>query len=163
MASFAKQIASLEKADRQTVDDCFTAGLLHDTGKVILSSAMSTKYKEVLKSVRQGGTTLIGAEKQILGCNHAEIAAYLLGLWGLPEAVIEGVAWHHDPSGNARAEFSTSLATHVATFFHEQQSPFWMQDGIALSLESLEASGCAGRIEAWKKAVEESSAFSNLV
>jgi HD-like signal output (HDOD) protein len=155
VAGFAKHIAASEEADRQLIDDCFTAGLLHDAGKLILASAMENKYQHVLEAVRKGGQKLIPAETEILGCNHAEIAAYLLGLWGLPEAVIDGVAWHHDPSGSSQTGFSTALATHVATVFHELQSPFWMQDGLSLDGEYLNKNGLEGRQEVWRKLGEE--------
>ena len=154
-ASFAKHIADSENADRQMVDDCFTAGLLHDSGKLILASAMGSKYQDVLQAVRQNEKKLIAAEVEILGCSHAEVAAYLLGLWGLPETVIDGVASHHDPSASVQSGFSTVIATHVASVIHEEQSPFWMQDGVPLDLEYLQRNGCAGRDQAWRKVVEE--------
>jgi HD-like signal output (HDOD) protein len=124
VARFAKGIAAFEKADRQMIDDCFTAGLLHDSGKLILSSAMGNKYKTVLDLVRKDARTLIDAEAEVLGCNHAEVAAYLLGLWGLPESVIEGVAQHHDPMGSDQTGFSTGLATHAAVFFMSSRHLF---------------------------------------
>lgn len=155
VASFAKEIAVSEKADRQLVDDCFTAGLLHDAGKLILASAMEDKYQHVLDAVRTGGKNLISAETDILGCSHAEIAAYLLGLWGLPEAVIDGVAWHDVPSGSVQCGFSTALATHAATAFHELRYPFWMQDGISLDVEYLRKNGLAGRDQVWRKLVDD--------
>lgn len=157
VATFAKHIAESEKADRQLVDDCFTAGLLHDAGKLILASAMEDKYQHVLDAVRKGGKNLISIETEILGCSHAEIAAYLLGLWGLPEAVIDGVAWHSAPSGSVQTGFSTALVTHVATVFHELQSPFWMQDDISLDVECLKKNGFAGREQIWHKLVDELS------
>ena len=155
VAGIAKHIAASEKADRQLVDDCFTAGLLHDAGKLILASAMGNKYSHVLEAVRKDGQKLIAAEMEILGCSHAEVAAYLLGLWGLPEAVIDGVAWHHAPSASIQTGFSTALATHVATVFREQQSPFWMGDDISLDVEYLNKNGFAGREQVWRKLVDE--------
>lgn len=156
VASFAKHIAESEKADRQLVDDCFTAGLLHDAGKLILASAMESKYQQVLEAVRKDAKKLIPAEIDTLGCNHAEIAAYLLGLWGLPETVIDGVAWHHAPSGSVQTGFSTVVATHVATVFHELRSPFWMQDAISLDAEYLSKNGLSGHEHIWRKLIEES-------
>lgn len=158
VASFGKHIAKNEKADRQLVDDCFTAGLLHDAGKLILATAMEKKYQEVLDAVRKGGRNLIAAETEILGCSHAEIAAYLLGLWGLPEAVIDGVAWHNAPSGSIQTGLSSALVTHVATVLHESQVPFWMRDNIALDVEYLNKNGFAGRDEIWRKLVDELAA-----
>jgi putative nucleotidyltransferase with HDIG domain len=155
VAAFAKHIAAFEKADRQLVEDCFTAGLLHDAGKLILASAMENKYQHVLDAMRKSGQKMIAAELEILGCSHAEVAAYLLGLWGLPEAVIDGVAWHHAPSGSIQTGFSTAMAAHVATVFHELQSPFWMQDDISLDMECLHKNGLAGREQVWRKLVNE--------
>ena len=155
VANFAKHIATSENADRQLVDDCFIAGLLHDAGKLILASAMEKEYQRVLDATRRNGQKLVAAETEILGCSHAEIAAFLFGLWGLPEAVIDGVAWHHAPSGSIQTGFSTVLATHVGTVFHEQQCPFWTQDDITLDLEYLNKNGLAGREQIWRKLVEE--------
>jgi len=101
------------------------------------------------------GEKLIPAEIEILGCSHAEVAAYLLGVWGLPEAVIDGVAWHHAPTGSIQTGFSTALASHAATVFHEQQFPFWMQDGISLDVEYLNKNGLGEREEGWRKLVGE--------
>jgi HD-like signal output (HDOD) protein/CheY-like chemotaxis protein len=126
VASFAKRIAESEKQDRQMVDNSFTSGLLHDSGKLILASTMTQKYHDVLQIVRQGQKGLLDAEIEVFGCSHAEVAAFLLGLWGLPENVVEGVAWHHRPSESPLHGFSPSLATHVATVLHEERLPFWM-------------------------------------
>ena len=162
VAGFAKHIAESEKVNRQLVDDCFTAGLLHDSGKLILASALGDKYDEVLHTVRTNGKQLITAEMEILACSHAEIAAYLLGLWGLPEGVIDGVAWHHAPAQSGQTGFSAALAAHVATVFHEQQSPFWMQDGISLDVEFLKRNGLAEREQVWRKGMYELASPADL-
>lgn len=155
VASYAKQIAASEKADRQVVDDCFTAGLLHDAGKLILASAMEKKYSEALKAAQRADKKLIEAENEILGCTHAEVAAYLLGLWGLPEAVIDGVAWHHDPSGSVQAGFSTVVAAHVGSVIHEEQAASWMRDGIAIDSAFLGKKGFADREPVWREVIEK--------
>ena len=155
VASFAKHIAEFEKVSRRTIDDCFTTGLLHDSGKLILSFSMNSKYARVLELVRKQGCGLLEAEKEVLGCNHAEVAAYLLGSWGLPEAVVEGVAWHHDPSGSPQKGFSTAIAAHAASCLHEELAPFWMCDRTPLDLGYLNQNALAGHEETWKKLVGE--------
>lgn len=152
-ASFAKHIAESEKVSRRMVDDCFTAGLLHDSGKLILASVLSDKYARVLALVRRRDRSLLAAEAEVLGCNHAEIAAYLLGSWGLPEAVVEGVAWHHQPGGNPTKGFSPAVAAHAASCLHEEQNPFWMSDREPLDLKFLEENGMSDRDQSWRALV----------
>jgi HD-like signal output (HDOD) protein len=153
VAGFAKRIAEFEKAGRRTIDDCFTAGLLHDAGKLILASVLGSKYAKVLDLVRRETRGIFEAEVEVLGCNHAEVAAYLLGSWGLPETVVEGVAWHHDPAGSSLKGFSPVIAAHAASCFHDEQAPFWMCDHTSLNLDVLEKNGLAGRQESWKALV----------
>jgi HD-like signal output (HDOD) protein/ActR/RegA family two-component response regulator len=148
-ASAAKMIATSEQQDRQMTDQCFTAGLLHDIGKLILASALKDKYREVLNLVRNSTLSLQVAEMNVLGCGHAEVAAYLLGLWGLPSGVIEAVAWHQCPNENQSPGFSAVLATHFASNFNAQRDPYWLQDGTALDLSYLEISGYAQKQEQW--------------
>lgn len=157
VASFAKSIAQFEKQDRRMVDDCFTAGLLHDSGKLILASTMAAKYQIVLHMVRHSQRGVLEAEMQVFGCSHAEVAAFLLGLWGLPENVVEGVAWHHHPSENPKRGFFPSLATHVATVLHEEGSPFWMRDRTALDSQFLDQNGFAGREQTWRQIIMNSA------
>jgi len=153
VAGYAKAIALMEKANQRAVDECFTAGLLHDLGKLILASAMNGKYGEVLSRIREKGTNLVAAEIEVLGCSHAEVAAYLMSLWGLPDNVIEGVAWHYHPSESAKSEFSTVATTHVATVYDEQQNPHWMIDSITLDTDYLTRIGCLEKEKEWRRAL----------
>jgi hypothetical protein len=116
---------------------------------------MDSRYRSVLELVRKTGRVFSEVEVEVLGCTHAEVAAYLLGSWGLPEAVIEGVTWHLDPAGSNLPGFSTALATHLAAFFHEERAPFWMKDGIVLNRDFLAHNGLADREEAWRQVVAD--------
>ena len=48
------------------------------------------------------------------GTTHAEVGAYLLGLWGLPDPIVEAVAWHHNPGGCPGKAFTPLTAVHAA-------------------------------------------------
>ncbi len=154
-AGIAKNIAIHEKADRHLVDDCFTAGLLHDLGKLVLASSMADQYGEVLSLVRETQTTLVEAELKVLGCSHAEVAAYLLTLWGLPGNIVEGVAWHHSPSSSMQAGFSTVAAAHVASVYDETRNSYWMADGTSLDGEYLKKIGCENKEQQWRSLQQE--------
>ena len=73
----------------------FTAGLLHDIGKVVLSLADGATYKKLLATAGSGGSLLQEAETSFFGFGHAEVGACLLQRWGLPEEVCKPVLYHH--------------------------------------------------------------------
>jgi putative nucleotidyltransferase with HDIG domain len=84
----------VEEADRRPA---FAAGMLHDIGRLILASAAPEEMD---------GTPGAGA----LATRHAKVGAYLLGLWGLPPAVIDAVARHHDPDTSAASAVGHAVA-----------------------------------------------------
>jgi HD-like signal output (HDOD) protein len=79
-------------------DDAFTAGLPHDIGKIVMAGNIPDQYGITLAETREQGRPAWEVEMSLLGYNHAEIGAYLLGLWGLPLSVVTAVGWHHQPS-----------------------------------------------------------------
>ena len=92
----AKKIMFSETHDKDQADRALTAGLLHDIGRLIFATRMPEQYQRALQQTDEG-TSLVDAEKQLLGANHAEVGAYLLGLWGLPPSVVKAVCFHHNP------------------------------------------------------------------
>ena len=122
-AVFARAISRAEHSPQRLEDDAFAAGLLHDIGRLVLASACREQYTQVLESLHQGQTTLAQAESQTFGCTHAEVGAYLLGLWGLPDSVVHAVAWHHTPSRSGAAAFSPVIAVHVAVDYDHHLHP----------------------------------------
>lgn len=75
----------------------FAAGLLHDVGKLVLVTRLPDACRDAAARARREGRPLHVAEKEVVGADHAELGAYLLGLWGLPAGVIEAVGRHHAP------------------------------------------------------------------
>ena len=110
----AKQIAVLLKLEGRGADQALLAGMLHDVGKLIEISRIQRAYRLVKGLVEKGGFSDIEAEEQLLGCNHADIGAYLLTLWGFPSPVVEAVAYHHDPSSCITTAAAPLTAVHLA-------------------------------------------------
>lgn len=109
----ANKIAMIE--NRECANDAFTAGLLHDIGRVILSVNLPTEFKMVDDMMRDEHVSMVEAEKRIFGATHAEVGAYLLGLWGLPSEVVRAVAFHHSPHEISSEGFTALTAVHAAT------------------------------------------------
>lgn len=74
--------------------DVYTAGLLHDIGIAYLNLSAATRYKEVIVEARASGDPLASVERRLLGVDHHEAAAYLLGEWRFPPSIV-AVCQHH--------------------------------------------------------------------
>jgi len=95
-------------------DDSMLAALLHDIGYWVLMQECPEELAEALALAQKDGITLHEAETRTIGSSHAEIGAYLLGLWGLPHSVLEAVAYHHDPRRVPQTEFDVLSAVAIA-------------------------------------------------
>lgn len=80
-------------------DYAFTAGLLHDIGKIILGTFIEVDTEPIMQLVEQEGIPFDVAERQILGIDHAEVGALLFEKWNIPQSVIDVSKWHHQPHG----------------------------------------------------------------
>lgn len=78
-------------------DTSFTAGLLHDIGKLILSSFVEKDFSEIEKTALVEEESFEKAEKEILGIDHAEVGGAILEQWRFPKELVDAVRWHHHP------------------------------------------------------------------
>ena len=79
------------------VDLAFTAGLLHDVGKVILNEYVADEFAEIVRRVTDEGTSFGEAEHQVLGFSHDEVGAMIAEKWRLPDAIVRCIRFHHTP------------------------------------------------------------------
>jgi HD-like signal output (HDOD) protein len=154
VSNSARKIAVLEHADQRMQDEAFTAGLLHDAGKLILASTMGEQYAKVLEQSAKADVGLFAAEHEILACSHGQIAAYLFGLWGLPGTIVEAVAWHNEPAASLSVKFSPLAAVHVASVYHEEKSGSRLRDRTPIDSNFLTAIGCAEREKVWRSKLD---------
>ena len=75
----------------------FTAGILHDVGKLVFSKLDDIYALEVRDRVTTGGLTAVDAEKEILGMDHAEAGAHLAKHWKVSDVIADAIRYHHDP------------------------------------------------------------------
>ncbi len=154
--ALAKKIISEEDGSEQLRGDALTAGLLHDTGKLILAANLPERYAEVLSIVRDDGASLCEAERQHLGNTHAEVGAYLLGLWGLPDPIVEAVAFHHTPRGCLGEGLTPLMAVHVANaLMHAPGHSAEATDIPSLDVEYITQLGLLDRVTTWQSLCSE--------
>jgi HD-like signal output (HDOD) protein len=111
----ARAIAQSEQAPPHLVEIAFTAGLLHDIGVLVLAANLGESYQKILQAAGSSETPLSVIEREQLGATHAEVGAYLLGLWGLGDGIVEAVAFHHAPTQCLHRAFGPLTAVHVAS------------------------------------------------
>jgi HD-like signal output (HDOD) protein len=106
----ARIIANKKKPS--LADDAFAAGLIHDSGKLILAPYVLERKEAFEKVLSDGEQSFLNAEKQILGFDHSEIASEVCKSWQVPEVLTVAIRHHHDPS-NSEGDQLTYMV-HVA-------------------------------------------------
>ena len=154
VSKFAKRIAESEKSDQRTISDSFTAGLLHDAGKLVLATALPKEYAQALESARKEGKSASEAETGVFGTTHAGIGAYLLTLWAFPDPVVEAVTFHHNPAESLAEGFQPLAAVHVANALEHRLSTGGTGRNDGINLAYIQRLGLEGRLSVWEEALQ---------
>ncbi len=85
-----------QELGRKRPELTFTAGLLHDAGKLAIATFVSRESTEILGRVR-GGSAFASAERAVLGLDHGDVGGIVAEAWHLPPAVVAASRWHHAP------------------------------------------------------------------
>jgi HD-like signal output (HDOD) protein len=109
-ARLAKKLTEGQKG----VDDVFTTAIVHDVGQIILAAGRRQEFAEVRHRALAERRPFHEVEWETFGVSHAGIGAYLLGMWGLPFAIAETAAYHHNPRHVSIGERRVLAAVHLA-------------------------------------------------
>jgi HD-like signal output (HDOD) protein len=143
-ARLAKRLVS----DPRRADEAFATGIVHDIGKIVLALGFRERFSEVVRASRETQRPFHEIEREMLGVTHAEVGAYLLGVWGLPFTIIEAVAYHHSPGFVTAGERDVLGALHVAATLVETESE--PKAGHILDIGFLESIGRAAELPKWR-------------
>jgi putative nucleotidyltransferase with HDIG domain len=148
----SKAIAKYQHADPLTLDNAFIGGLLHDVGKLIIASRFPREHLKISQRIETGRIQRWEAEIEIIGASHAEIGAYLLGLWGFSDPIVEAAAFHHHPMVCFARGFSPLTAVHAANAIVDGiEHPNGDQPGCPLNEEYLQDLGLAEEFPKWQE------------
>lgn len=95
-------------------DIAFTAGLLHDIGKLILTIYIQEVGLFILKKIDQGNLTYRELEEKIIGFDHATVGGFIAQQWNLPDDLVEAITNHHTPE-LAHNQQQLTAVVHVAS------------------------------------------------
>jgi HD-like signal output (HDOD) protein len=153
---YAKTIIKNEDLDQGLINNSMMAGLLHDLGKLILATNFEKSYRQVLTEAQGTGKNLLDLEYEAFGTSHAEIGAYLMGLWRLENSIIEAIAFHHFPAKSMSQNIGLLAAVHVGDALdHEAQTPSGENTELQCDTEYLDKLEITRRIPQWRQVCSE--------
>lgn len=120
----------------------FTAGLLHDIGKVVLNHALTPDAQAAIRArIAQDSRSRTEAEKDIIGVDHAEVGECLLRSWRLPDPIIEAVAHHHSPVSKPQPKLSALVHAADCLAHMIGSNLGWEAFAVRADTEAIEAIG----------------------
>lgn len=139
-AVLAKAIAARLPALEVQQDEAFTAGLLHDIGKIVLEQHAPGEAMHVAAAQEEKGMSSLEAEKEILGVDHAAIGEWIAMRWNIPTRLREAILYHHRPHAaleKAPGAYNLvkviALADQIYYLMRESIDPAEIQGGLAAS------------------------------
>jgi putative nucleotidyltransferase with HDIG domain len=108
-ATAAREIALAEQLPPLRVEEAFLAGMLHDVGRVVFAT-------------RNGQQMPVAKIPEEVDAHHAEVGAYLLGLWGFPSHIVAASALHHTPGKRADRSLDLTVLVHIADRLAHRES-----------------------------------------
>ncbi len=151
VGSRARRMADSLRCSRSLAEEAFTAGLLHDIGKLIVSTNLPVEYEEVASLIAEGDLAPHQAEKEVFNTTHAEVGAYLADLWGLPHAISEGIANHHFPDRGEHGNLTPATLVHVADYLDHEMTHGRHQTEVELNADHLERLAIGDQLQEWKE------------
>jgi putative nucleotidyltransferase with HDIG domain len=144
----------------------FTAGLLHDIGKLITNQFLTEEYSGAMQRRIAEGMPPVQAEREVWGTDHAEVGTGLMYLWRLPEAIVEAVARHHQPVLKPRPRLS-ALACFANCIAHQADLQLLRNPGsenmddlcVALDFNPKATEEFVKRVQQSVEATDSASAF----
>jgi HD-like signal output (HDOD) protein len=150
-ACLAQYLCRQMKLPYKTGEEAFLAGLLHEAGRFILVDNFPDQFQAACDRARQSNIPLAVCLREAFQAGPSQISAYVLELWGLPSAVVNGISLQDNPENDPAPGFSMTSALYIADHLASQTfppDPFPLDDWKTAYLQSI---GCADDIPTWEK------------
>ena len=156
LGAAARAIAREERLPRELQEAAFTAGLLHNCGLLVLAANLPGPLSTAIDWARKLRQPLDTCERLTYRTTYPEVSAYVLGLWELPPAIVEAVAFHDVGPALDSSELSLPALLHVAHILVGENQP--AIDGVPITslklppdcLQAIEA-----RLPVWQALIAE--------
>jgi HD-like signal output (HDOD) protein len=102
---------AMERTAPRLAGSAFSAGILHDLGRLVIAEFLDGAREEVAKRIADGEAPE-AAETAVLGLDHAAVGGWFAGRWAFPDDLTAAIRWHHDPT-RAGEHAALACAVHV--------------------------------------------------
>jgi HD-like signal output (HDOD) protein len=135
MAASASRIISLRN-NPDMEGDAFSAGLIHDVGKLVLDNYVLERKDEFERITAGGRNSMLAAEQHLLGLDHADIGYEVCHHWNIPETISKAIRYHHNPekSDQDALSYIVFMANSIANIVKSMEET----EGTIAQLEGIE-------------------------
>lgn len=135
MAASASRIIALRR-HKDLEGDAFSAGLIHDVGKLVLDNYVLERKDEFERITAGGRNSMLAAEQHLLGLDHADIGYEVCQHWHIPESISKAIRYHHTPDKSAQDPLSyiVFMANSIANIVQSMEET----EGTIAQLEGIE-------------------------
>ena len=170
MVGIASRMVAQIYRKRKLVDmeTAFSAGLLHDIGKIILEQFSNDDYLPVLKAAKDQGIPLYMAEKAMLGMSHADVSGMLVDKWQMPNELKSPIVNHHSPMEDKASQDMACIVHYANHLCHLKGSGCMANETYApLAAEAAAVLGLGiteeELLEELEKHIQEAEPFFSLI
>ena len=142
LAASASRIIALRK-NPDLENDAFSAGLIHDVGKLVLDRYVAARKEEFNRFTDGGRNSMLAAEQRIFGLDHAEIGFEACKYWNIPQTISKAIKYHHYPSKSDSDElsyivFMADAIVNMLTSMEKSEGTMAQMDGIEAFMFMIE-------------------------
>ncbi len=113
-------------------EESFSAGLLHDIGKIVIFAHLPKEFKQIRKAIRENPQEdHCTIEEQALGFDHALVGSCLARKWNLPDELATAIRYHHNPEEDDEDNINTHiihLSNYLSKINEQENSSFYEKD-----------------------------------
>lgn len=150
------------------METAFSAGLLHDIGKIILEQYANEDYAPVLKAAKEKNLPLVMVEKSLLGMSHADVSGMLIDKWQMPNELRMPIVNHHSPLEDKDTQDMASIVHYANHLCHAMGSGCMENETYAPLVQEVEAYLALGLtqeqlLEDLTNQIQEAESFFSLI
>lgn len=154
VGQLARKIMSKETRCQSTRDAAFTAGLLHDVGKVLLAVNLPGRYAKTLMLAKKNKSAVVDEEYKEFETSHAELGTHLLESWDLPIRILEAIMWHHSIDQYRTTDVTPGSAVLIANTLVKGETPKTEQNGEPSPIALIEETWGSDRLQNWRSLLD---------